>query len=543
LTRKGLPALLIAALALLVAACGGGTQDAGPADDEATNGTNDDVSGEPQAGGVVTVAVTANPVSLDPALMRDWTTRQAIGHMYDTLVYIGADEEIRPRLAESWEVSEDGTVYTFHLRQGVTFHDGTPFNAEAVKFNFDRILDPEFNSSHYSTLAAMIDRVEVLDDDTVQFVLPRPNYKFLAELSMSSMIVSPTAVQQYGDDFALNPVGTGPFKFKAYEPDSHLELERYDDYWGGAPLLDGIRVRVIPERSTQLVELQAGNVDVVYTVPPKDVERLKDAGIPVETRSIATYQMLALNLAQGPTTELAVRKAIARAIDRDAIIEQVLYGYAEKSRAGVPSAAPIYNEDVPMIEYDPAEAERLLDEAGWLLGSDGVRHKDGRPLAVKLITSDDEERLLISQVVQQQLSEIGFQAELQTLEWGAFLEAMRSGDYNVAFWSLSDFSLSALDGAANMESGAFWNVSQIDKNPELAELSQRVDELIFTGRETLDVDQRREVLKEFQELTQEHQLKVWLWHNLSNTAIGPDLRDYQLYNYDYVWLDKAWLAR
>lgn len=174
---------------------------------------------------------------------------------------------------------------------------------------------------------------------------------------------------------------------------------RNDDYWGGKPLLDGIKVRIIPEASTRIIEVEAGNVDLAYGIPPKEVQRLEDAGVNIETRTTASFQLVSINLADGPTAELAVRKAIARAIDREVIIDEVLDGAAEKSRAGVPSASPYYHEDVPMIEYDPEEAAQLLEEAGWKLGDDGIRYRDGEPLKLKILTSDSEERVLISQIL------------------------------------------------------------------------------------------------------------------------------------------------
>ncbi|MBT9258995.1 MAG: hypothetical protein KM310_04455 [Clostridiales bacterium] len=517
----------------VVAGCGstGGNEAQAPGADQ------------PTPGGTAVILVNANPVSLDPAFIRDWTTRQAAHYLYDTLVYVDENDEIQPLLAESWQVSEDGLVYTFHLREGVRFHDGTPFDAEAVKINMDRLLDPEVGSRHLATLAPMIDKVEAVDPLTVRFYLKRPDANFLPEMSWSSMMASPKALETYGKDFGQHPVGTGPFRFQSFEPDSSLELVANEDYWQGRPLLDGLKIRVVPEKSSQLVEMEAGNGHVVYSVPPKDVKRLRDAGIIVEERTTASYQMLALNLASGPTSELAVRKAIARAIDRDAIIEKVLYGYAEKSRAGVPSASPYYNEDVPMVEYNPEEAKALLDEAGWKEGPSGAREKDGQPLFVKILTSDDEQRVLISQIVAEQLEKIGFKTKIETLEWASYLEAMRAGRYHISFWSLGGFSLPASDGSANLKSDAYWNVSQIKDAPDLKEVAARIDGILDRSDVTADPQERREILKEFQLLTQEYQLKVWLWHAKGLTAISPQLRDYQLYNYDIVWLPKAWLKR
>lgn len=498
---------------------------------------------QPKEGGVLRVAITGNPVSLDPALQRDWISRQAIFYMYDTLVWLDENEQPQPGLAESWEVAPDGLSVTFRLRQGVKFHDGTPFNAEAVKFNYDRMLDPAFNSRNLSIFAPIIAGVDVVDEYTVRFNLKRIDVNFLPEVSWSSMMVSPAAVKLHGADFAANPVGTGPFKFLAFEPDSHLELVRNEEYWGGRPYLDGVMVRVIPEAATRLIELEAGNLDVVYTIPAKDYARLVAAGIPVERRKTPSFQMLALNLAKEPTSGLAVRQAIAQAVDRDVIIQQVLIGMAEKSRAGVASVSPFYHEDVPIIGYDPAAAERILEQAGWVRGAGGIRSRNGVPLEVSILTSEHEERVLISQIVQEQLSKIGFKATVVTLEWGAYLTAMRAGDYHVSFWSLGGFSHRGSDGTANLKSDTHWNVSQIRHQPALAEISKRIDTIIDAAGATIDDQKRFGMLREFQAMSQEHQLKVWLWHGEALNSIQPWVHGARLYNYSIIWVDEAWLDR
>jgi peptide/nickel transport system substrate-binding protein len=497
----------------------------------------------PKEGGTLVVAVAGSPVSLDPHLQRDWISRQAIFYMYDTLVWIDENEEIQPALAESWEIAPDGLSITFRLRQDVKFHDGTPFNAEAVKFNYDRMLDPAFNSRNLATLKPIIASVEVVDEYTVRFNLKRIDVNFLGEASWSSKMVSPEAVRRLGADFAANPVGTGPFRFGAFVPDSHLEVVRNEEHWRGRPYLDGIRVRFMPEASARIIELEAGTVDVVYGIPAKDVARLEQAGIPIERRNVPGFQMLALNLARGPAAELAVRKAIARAIDRQVIVDQVLAGRAELSRAGVSQVSPFYHADVPMVEYKPSEAERLLDQAGWVRGADGIRRRGDAVLKVNVVTSEHEERVLISQIVQEQLGRIGFQAEVVTLEWGAYLAAMRAGEYDVSFWSLGGFAHRISDGSANMQSDAHWNVSQIIKQPALAEIARRIDQIIIGAGQTVDDRTRFDMLREFQVLSQEHQLKVWLWHAEGLNAIRPVVRDFRLYNYSLIWLDKAWLDR
>ncbi len=527
---------VIAALlmGLFVAGCGQTTDDPDPVNGEPTG---------PKEGGTLTIAVGGTPVSLDATLQRDWVTRQGIIYMYDALVYIDGNEDIKPNLATEWSPSEDGLTWVFQLRDDVLFHDGTKFNAEAVKYNYDLRIDPDGGAMDYGTLSQYIGSVEVVSEYEVQFNLKRVEVHLLEEMSWSGLMISPTAHKQHGEDFAQYPAGTGAFKFKSFEPDSHIEYVRFDDYWGGAPLLDGLTVRIIPEASARLIELEAGNVDMAYTIDSKDVGRLQDAGIVIESRTTASQQMLSVNLAKEPTDEFAVRKAIALGVDRDIIIDQILYGMAEKSRAGSPSVSPYYHADVKMFEHDAAAAAQVLDDAGWVKGSDGIRYRDGKPLAIDILTDSSEVRVLISQVVQEQLGQMGFDASVVTMEWGAYLDAMRAGDFHISYWSLAATAHRSSTGTANLKSDATWNVSQISDQPELAPVSARIDEIIDEVSITVDNQTRFNMMKEFQELNQEYLTNIWLWHVQSHSAVQPWVQDYEKYHYNVLWVQNAWLDR
>ncbi len=536
--------MMLAAMVFL-AACGQEAEVEDPDEPETPADPVDEAEEDegPKEGGVLVIGLGADTVSMDYHLMSCWPSRQAIQYMYDPLLRLDQDEELQPILATSWEAVDDGLAYVFHLRDDVTFHDGTRFDAEAVKFNFERILDPEVGSLHLSRWDEHIESIEVLDDFTVKFNLFDIYVDFLEQMTWSSGILSPTAVEAAGEDFARNPVGAGPFMFKEYVPGSHIDYVRFDDYWGGTPYLDGLKVRIIPEASTRVIETEAGNLDMVYGVEPKDIPRLEDAGVLIEDRVTPSYQMVALNLADGPTAELEVRRAIARAIDVQLIIDEVLLGAAEVSRAGVPSASPFYHADVPMPEFDVAEAEQILDGAGWVMGDDGIRHKDGEPLEIIILTSDSELRVLYSQIIQEQLNRIGFDAEIVSLEWGTYLDAIRAGEYHVSWWSLGGFAHRIGTGTGNLHSDTYWNVSQIARQPALAEVSQQVDDIIDTVLETVDYSKRVELIGEFQQIAYDHQLKFWLWHGISHNPVQPWVQGYHLYNYNIFWLEDAWLDK
>jgi len=533
--------LMLVTTSLTLGACSGTQEE--PTEEPATEEPSAEEEG-PKEGGTLIIAVSADPVSLDPHLQADWSTRQGIVYMFDALVDVVENDAIAPSLAESWEVSDDGMVWTFHLRDDVTFHDGTKFNAEAVKFNMERLLDEEFASPEQPHVAQRLDSVEVVDDYTVKMHMKEVDINWLVLVSAYYM-VSPTAVESMGEEFAQHPVGTGGFKFKSFATGSHVEMVRYDDYWDGAPLLDGIKVRIIPEDSTQLMELQAGNIDIAYNyaIVPKDVEKLENAGVIVERRLTPSYAMLAMNLAEGPTVDLKVRQALAHAIDRDMIIEEVLLGAAEKSVVGLPSVSPLFNKDLPMIEYDPEKAGQLLDEAGWTLGDDGIRYRDGEPLELNILTSDREERVLMSQILDEQFKAIGIKSELTTLEWGAFLDACRAGEYDVTYWILYGSSWANNTASANIRSGRHWNIFQIDKQPALAEVSERMDYLLDTFEQTVDEDKRVELVREWQQLMRDNMIIYYLWNEANFNAAQPWVKDYKLYNYNLFFLDDTWLDK
>lgn len=554
---KLLAIVMVFALALMLTFGGCGQQAEEPTEPEDTEEeveeeeeTEEPVDEGPKEGGTLVIAVSADPVALDPHLQADWNTRQGIAYMFDGLTIVGVDdsgveEEIQPALARDWDISEDGLTFTWYLREDVVFHDGTPFNADAVVFNYERFLDPEFNANEHPHIVDRLESIEALDEFTVQMNMLRVDIFWEASVA-SHYMVSPTAVKEQGDDgFARHPVGTGPFQFKSYAADSQIEMVRFDDHWRGAPLLDGLRVRIIPEDSTQHLELEAGSIDLAYNyaITPADVDRMEDAGIVIERRLTPSNAMLAMNLADGPMTDLRVRQAVAHAIDRDIIIEEILLGAAEKSNVGLPPVTPLYPDRLPLIDYNLAKAGELLDEAGWVMGDDGIRERDGEPLTLNILTSDREERVLMSQIIHEQLQDVGIDAEMTTLEWGAYLDACRAGDYDVTYWILYGSVWTNYTASSNIRSGRHWNIFQIEHQPELAEVSERIDYLLDTFGEEVDEARRVELISEYQDLMREHMIMFFLWNEANFNAAQPWVNDYHLYNYNLYFLHEAWLDK
>src|ERR671915_939349 len=306
--RVGAVVSLMVAL-LVVVGCGGG--------------------GAPESStppGTLYVALDAEPPELDPNLSSAYVDRQVMASLYDKLVDIDQEGEIVPMLAKSYEVSDDGTVYTFELREGIEFHDGTPFNAEAVKFNLDRYQEKD---SVRSTEVEPIESVEVVDPMTVRVTLSEPFAPFLAVLAdRAGIVASPKAIEESGGRISKNPVGTGPFKFVERVTGDHITVERNPDYWReGLPKIDKIIYRGIEDENVQYQNLQSGELDLIDSIPPVEFKSLQESGdYKVSIEQGLGYQGFYLNVTQPPFDNKALRQAVYHLVDREAIVKAALRG-------------------------------------------------------------------------------------------------------------------------------------------------------------------------------------------------------------------------
>jgi ABC-type transport system substrate-binding protein len=332
----------------------------------------------------------------------------------------GGDPKVLPVLAESWEQSADGLTWTFHLREGVKFHDGTPFNAEAVRFNImDRMLNPDAKALAASAFN-MIKSVDVVDEYTVNITTDGPFAGLPAQLAYSPMAMnSPTQVQKLGnEDYHTAPMGTGPFKFVHHIKGQEVLVEANEDYWGGAPYLDAIAMRPIPETAARLLALEAGESQVIYNVPPRDAERYMNdpsLGIEVLTPPQQRSIFVGMNVKWGPFQDPKVRQALNYAVDKQAIIDNILLGLTQEMDSPLPPACACYKSTMN-YEYDPDKARDLLAEAGYPDGFEATLHYGaGRFLL------DSE----VVEAVQSYLADVGVKVEVIPLEWAAFQSAWK----------------------------------------------------------------------------------------------------------------------
>ncbi len=378
----------------------------------------------------VVAGLTAEPKSLDPAVDTALNDFQILVNIYDGLVtYANGSLKPVPALATSWTTSDDGTVYTFKLRQGVTFQDGTPFNAGAVKFNFDRMLvkgAPGSDTGPFPLAKQFfgdVQKVTVVDPHTVKFTLKKPSPSFLRNLAYpTGLIVSPTAVKKYGKDFGRHPVGTGAFAFKSWTPNQSVVLTANKDYWNGAPKTSTVVFRPLTDASARIAALRSGDVNLIVSVPATNYAQLKaDPNVKVVANPSPNVWFLILNCKRPPFNDKRVRQAVNYAINKKVIVDQVLSGTASVATGPIaPAFGAVYDANLKGYPYNPQKAKKLLAEAGYksntqvtfYVASSGSGMLDPKQMAV---------------VMQAQLRKVGINAKIQTFEWNTYLNLVNAG--------------------------------------------------------------------------------------------------------------------
>jgi peptide/nickel transport system substrate-binding protein len=377
-----------------------------------------------QPGSQIVIGLQAEPVTLDVAQLSDYNSSRTAMPMFEGLVrFADGSTDVEPGLAERWEVSDDGLTYTFFLRPGVSFHDGTPVNAEAVEFSFERQLDPAHPYHDTGTFPyaeftlGNIASIEVVDELTVRLTLRENFAPFLSNLAMhAAALVSPTAVMASGADFSENPVGAGPYRFVSWRRGVEVVLERNPDYWRVTPQVERLIYRPIIEDQARLAALEAGEVDLAVNLPPDDLPRLRsDARFTFSEQAGMHTWYVVFNVTKEPFGDARVRQAVAHAIDRQAIVDAVLGGTGVLAKNFLPPVVWGYTEDVPEYPYDPERARELLAEAGY---PDGFEVEFWVPAS----GSGMQQPVAMGTVIQDYLSRVGIEATIQQFEWGTYLD-------------------------------------------------------------------------------------------------------------------------
>lgn len=429
-------------------------------------------TGTTNTNATVTMAVFQEPDTLDPSASGLITVGTISRCIFDTLIWNlpsqGGRSPFYPGLATSWQASPDATSYTFKLRKDVKFHDGTPFNAQAVKFTFDHIVDPNTKSKSAAGALGPYKETQVVDDYTATVVFTSPNAAFMNEVATFAM-VSPTAVQKYGADFGHNPVGTGPFKFKEYVVGQHVTVERNPDYnWGPTPLRTGppqiqtIVFRILSDAGTRFNALQTGEIQLAPNINPQDIESIKSDS-KYKLYNVASTGMpwnIMVNAQKAPTDDPLVRQALEYATDRNTIIKTLYFGLYTAADSIFTPNTPGYDPSTQALyKYDPAKAGQLLDQAGWTKGSDGMRSKNGQPLKLNFINISGFGFDGISQLMQSQFKDVGIAVDISDQSFPAVGDAYNRGDQHLAdffYYDVDPYFTRALFGCDQIAHGFNW---------------------------------------------------------------------------------------
>ncbi len=461
--------------------------------------------GDGAEGGVI-AAIAGEPDQLDPHKTSAYFSFEVLENVFDTLVEPDENLQMRPALAESWEVSDDELTWTFRLRPGVTFHDGSPLTSEDVAFSYNRIIDEELtNVDKFSAVTA----VEAVDPQTVVIRVDRPVPNMLTNLGgfKGMAIVSRRNVES--GEIATHPVGTGPFAFANQRSGDSITLVANPDYWDGAPDISGVRFRFISEPSTALSALQAGEIDWTDSVPPQRVQQLRnDESITLAVEPSNDYWYLALNEAREPWNDVRVRQAIAYAIDRDAIVQATSYGTAAKNQLAIPEGNPWY---VPYDRYGEGgldKARELLDEAGVSPGNLDM-----------LVTTDYPETVTAAQIVADNLAPLGITVNIRTVDFATWLDEQNKGNFDMLMMGWlgnidpDDFYYAQhhTDGTSN---------AQKFSDPE-------VDRLLDAGRVETDRQARFDDYRRAATMIADQVSYIFLYNPSVIQAWNPALQGYQ----------------
>ncbi len=367
----------------------------------------------------ITIAVANNFISMDPHDTNDTLSYSAQKTMVEGLVGFDKDMKVVPVLAESYSANAAATEFTFKLHKGIKFHDGTPFNAEAVKVNIDRLANPDLNLKRHS-LFALVKETQIVDEYTVKVTLSEPFGAMVNTFAHpAAMMISPKALETYGKDVSQHPVGTGPFKFSEWDQSDHLKVVKNEQYWKqGYPKVDSITFKPTPENGARVAMLQTGEADFIYPVPTEQAEGINgNDGIVVENKQSIVVKYLSMNTLKKPYSDVRVRQAINYAINKDAFVKVVMNGFATPLESVIAPNTQFYTKQ-EQYKFNLEKAKELLKEAGYEKG-----------FTAKLWGDNDSSRIKGMEFIQQQLSQIGVKVEIVPME---------SGTMDNKIWSVQD---------------------------------------------------------------------------------------------------------
>jgi peptide/nickel transport system substrate-binding protein len=478
---------------------------------------------------VLRVGWLSEPKTLDPVGPSDNPSLWALHNVHDTLVRVSNDSNsIEPDLAKSWEVSADNLTYTFHLRQGLKFHNGDDVTAEDVVFSLDRTRNPK--ECPYSSMFDPIKEIQAVDKDTVKIVLSAPYAPILADLAMFNAAIIPKKYfQEVGgtEKFGRHPIGAGPFKFEYWKPGEEIMFSKFDDYWReGLPKVDKLSYLIMPDATSRAIAVRGGAIDVAVYVPFNEVQSLKAApGVKVAVDPIWRHDFVKINCGIKPFNDIKVRQALNYAVNKEGIIKAVLFGFGKAATSYMPLVV-YYNSDLQPYPYDPTKAKALLKSAGYEKGfKTAILTTAGEPMMVSIAT-----------ILQQNLQDIGIQASIEKVEEGTRWDRLVARKYEL---SPDYYTSDILDDDLLTDFGISFAGNQAyfsDYN------SPKVEELAALGRKTLDEKKRAGIYHEIQKTVMEDAAQIFLTTTPTATAMRDNVQGLivpasNFYRWEYVSLE------
>jgi peptide/nickel transport system substrate-binding protein len=509
----------ILAISLFLAGCSGKSTDKA--------GTKDSGSETASKKDTLVYGRGGDSTSLDPITTTEGETFKVTENIFETLLQYGdQDTTINPGLAEKWEVSPDNLTYTFTLRKGVKFHDGTDFNADAVVFNFERWMTGDADKFPYYTMFGgfkgeeghVIKEVTAVDESTVKFVLTRPQAPFLKNLAMSPFgIASPTAVEAAGDKFRESPVGTGPFKFVEWKQNDRIVLEKNEDYWqDGFPKLNKVIFRVIPENTARLNALSNGEIDVMDGLNNSDEASVSgNDKLQVIKRPSMNVGYLGFTTTRKPFDNKLVRQALNHAVDKKSIIDSFYGGQAVEAVNPMPSSIEGYNDAIEAYPFDLDKAKELLAEAGY---------PDGFEMdlwAMPVARPYMPEGMKVAEVIQESFSKIGVKAKIQTVDWATYLDKAGKGEFD-AFM----LGWTGDNGDPDNFLYTLLDKDSIGSNNYSHYSSDELHEVLIAAQTETDQAKRNELYKKAQEIIHDDAPWTPLVHSTPLLAASKDVANY-----------------
>lgn len=489
-------------------ACGGDKRAEGTSAGEqgktesSVNESSNTLSGTPVTGGSVVFGMTQDLASLDPHTETDAGTRDVVFNLYEGLVKPASDGSLMPAVASIYQISDDAKVYTFTLRDGITFHDGTPVTAEDVKYSIDRRAEIQGESSAFSMLSDVV----IKDDKTVEVVLKEAYSEFLPELTLA-------IIPESNPDPVKNPIGTGPFKFVSYTPGQSLILEKYDGYWQeGVPSLDTVEFKMTPDMDTAFMELQAGTIDILKYLTSAQAQTLGD-GFHVLEGSMNLVQGMYLNSSYEPLSEPKVRQALCYAVNRQEINDFLFNGKSHIIGTHmIPNMSRYYAAETETVyTYDPEKAKALLSEAGYA---------DGFNLEIT-VPSSYSQHVDTAQIIVDELSRIGVRATIRQVEWSTWLADVYQGGNFEATVIGFDGTLAPNDWLRKYETGSSKNFMHYS--------NAEYDRVYNEAYNTVDEEKKAKLYKEAQMILAEDAAAVYIQDPANLVAVSRKFGGYTFY--------------